>query len=155
MIRRLFILVVVLVSAGVSSALAAQPQFSMDSIQKELMCPVCGTRLDMSQSPAANEIRAYVEQKRAEGWTKHQVEQQLVAQFGPTILASTPTSGRGLVAWLAPILVVAGGLVAAAVAILVWSRRARRRDGPGDDGPTLSDADQQRVTEALARFDGP
>ena len=100
--RRLAALVGLLLLVAVPAALAATPQFTQDEIETEVMCPVCGTRLDLSHSPAANEIRAFVLHRQADGWTKQQVEDALVAQFGPSIMAATPTSGSGLVAWLVP-----------------------------------------------------
>ena len=64
--RRLLLVALVLLVA-VPAAHAAQPQFSMSDIETELMCPTCQTRLDLSHSPAADRIRAYVEAKRAQG----------------------------------------------------------------------------------------
>ena len=46
---------------------APQPQFSMDEIEREIMCPTCETPLYLSHSPAANRIRAYVAEKRDAG----------------------------------------------------------------------------------------
>jgi cytochrome c-type biogenesis protein CcmH len=136
------------------SALAATPQFTMDEIEREVMCPVCGTRLDLSHSPAAEQIRTYVARKRDAGWTKAQVEDALVAQFGPSIRAETPSTGSGLVAWLVPVAAAVGGVAIAVVAILVWRRRS-----PGSTAtlPTVAlDADaERRVDEALAAFDDP
>jgi len=130
-------------------ASAAQPQFSMSDIESELMCPTCQSRLDLSHSPAADRIRAFVEKKRMEGWTKQQVEDALVADFGPSVLAAPPASGIGLVAWVAPIALVAGGLVVAVALVFVWRRRrsTRRTQTPAD---TALDA---RVDTALREFD--
>ncbi|MEI6625652.1 MAG: cytochrome c-type biogenesis protein CcmH [Thermoleophilia bacterium] len=148
MIRRLLILLAVLLVL-VPIASAAQPQFSMSDIESELMCPTCQSRLDLSHSPAADRIRAFVEKKRMEGWTKQQVEDALVADFGPSVLAAPPASGIGLVAWVAPIALVAGGLVVAVALVFVWRRRrsTRRTQTPAD---TALDA---RVDTALREFD--
>ena len=91
--RRLLLVALVLLVA-VPAAHAAQPQFSMSEIETELMCPTCQTRLDLSHSPAADRIRAYVEAKREAGWTKQQVKDALVADFGPSVLAAPPARGR-------------------------------------------------------------
>ena len=87
------------------------------------MCPTCQSRLDLSHSPAADRIRAYVERRRDEGWTKQQVKDALVADFGPSVLAAPPAAGMGLVAWLVPGALVAGGLVVVIALTLVWRRR--------------------------------
>lgn len=149
--RRLLALVGLLLLVAVPAAIAATPQFSQDEIEKEVMCPVCGTRLDLSHSPAANQIRDFIDEKRTAGWTKQQVKDALVAQFGQRILASTPTEGSGLFAWLVPLAVGVGGIAVAVGLVLVWRRRPR-----GDLAPAaaiLDDESRRRVDDALRDFD--
>ena len=152
--RRVFVVLAALLVL-VPSALAAAPRFTMDEIEREVMCPVCGTRLDLSHSPAAEQIRTYIERKRDAGWTKAQVEDALVAQFGPTIRAETPSSGSGLVAWLVPAVAALGGIAVAAVAILAWRRRSGGAGVPALPAQTLDADAERRVDEALAAFDDP
>ncbi len=121
----------------------------MDDIEHEVMCPVCGTRLDLSHSPAAEQIRTFIAAKRDRGWTKQQVEDALVAQFGQQILATTPTGGSGLGAWLVPIAVGIGGVTLATVLLLAWRRTAAAgRSRP----PALDEAADRKVDAALERF---
>lgn len=151
MIRRfLMLLAVMLVLAPLASAV--QPQFSMSEIESELMCPTCQSRLDLSHSPAADRIRAFVEQKRTAGWTKQQVEDALVADFGPSVLAAPPAAGLGLVAWLVPIGVVLLGVGIVIALVLVWRRR--RAPVVAVEDPALAaevdariDAELQRLTD--------
>jgi cytochrome c-type biogenesis protein CcmH len=131
MIRRLLVLLAIMMVL-VPLASAAQPQFSMSEIEGELMCPTCQSRLDLSHSPAADRIRAFVEKKRTEGWTKQQVEDALVADFGPSVLAAPPAAGIGLVAWLAPIGVVLLGAGIAIALVVVWRRRRSPPEGPDE-----------------------
>ena len=140
--RRLLLVALVLLVA-VPAAYAAQPQFSMSEIETELMCPTCQTRLDLSHSPAADRIRAYVEAKREAGWTKQQVKDALVADFGPSVLAAPPARGFGLVAWLAPIAI---GVLGIAVALALIRRR---RSAPAPIDPAVD----ARVDAALRDFD--
>jgi len=135
-------------------AVAAPARFSMDAIETELMCPICGTRLDLSHSPAAERIRAFVSAKRDAGWTKAQVKSALVDQFGRSILADTPRSGAGLWAWLVPVLVALAGVLAAVLAIVRFRRRDVEAAEEKVDGP-LDPQLERRVEEALARLDGP
>jgi cytochrome c-type biogenesis protein CcmH len=139
-----------------ASTVAAQPQFSMDEIEREIMCPTCETPLYLSHSPAANRIRAYVAEKRDAGWTKQQVKDRLVQDFGQEILAVPERSGLGLAAWVVPLLVVLCGLAVAIGVAVVWRRRSGgggSSDGgaPADDA--LSPALDARVDAALADYD--
>jgi cytochrome c-type biogenesis protein CcmH len=126
----------------------------MDEIEREIMCPTCETPLYLSHSPAANRIRAYVAEKRDAGWTKQQVKDRLVQDFGQEILAVPDTSGFGLAAWIVPVLVVLVGLGVAIGVAIVWRRRGGgdTGDGPPADDP-LSPALDARVDAALADYD--
>ena len=143
---RIAVAAVLVLALAVGVAQAAQPRFSMSEIEAELMCPTCQTRLDMSHSPAADRIRAYVEEKRRLGWTKQQVEDALVREFGPAVLAAPPAAGLGLAAWLAPLAVVVGGAAVAVALVLAWRRRRPAADG----AEPVDEALAARVDEALA-----
>jgi cytochrome c-type biogenesis protein CcmH len=150
-VRRLLALAGLLLLVAVPAALAATPQFSQGEIETEVMCPVCGTRLDLSHSPAANQIRAFIDEKRTAGWTKQQVKDALVAQFGQRILATTPTGGSGLFAWLVPLVAGVGGIALAVGLVLAWRRRPRSEAAPA--ATTLDDESRRRVDDALRDFD--
>jgi len=149
-VRRLAALAALLLVAA-SVASAATPQFSQEEIETEVMCPVCGTRLDLSHSPAANQIRAFIEEKRDAGWTKQQVKDALVAQFGQRILATTPTSGSGLFAWVVPLVAGIIGVAVAVGLVVVWRRRPR--SVPEPVAAPLDDDARRRVDEALRDFE--
>jgi len=150
-VRRLLALVGLLLIVAAPAAIAATPQFSQDEIETEVMCPVCGTRLDLSHSPAANQIRDFIDEKRTAGWTKEQVKAALVAQFGQRILATTPTHGSGLFAWLVPLAVGIAGIALAIGLVLVWRRRPRSEPAPS--AVILDDESRRRVDDALRGFD--
>jgi cytochrome c-type biogenesis protein CcmH len=129
-----------------STAAAAEPQFSMAEIEAELMCPTCQSRLDLSHSPAADRIRSFVERKREAGWTKQQVKDALVADFGPAVLAAPPAAGMGLVAWVVPSVLVLGGAGVVVALTLVWRRR---RGDPATAATPTDAALDARVDAAL------
>jgi len=144
---RPLIVIALLVCALVpSAAVAAQPQFSMNEIETELMCPTCQSRLDLSHAPAAEQIRSFVARKREEGWTKQQVKDALVQDFGPAVLAAPPASGVGLVAWIVPAALVVGGVGVVVALTFVWRRRRRSDDAAV---ATVDPALDDRVDAAL------
>lgn len=147
--RRLLVLLGVLMIL-VPVASAAQPQFSMTEIEAELMCPTCQSRLDLSHSPAADRIRAFVERKRVDGWTKQQVKDALVADFGPSVLAAPPAAGLGLVAWLVPLGAVLIGAGSVAAVVLAWRRR--RAPGAVLEEPAVEAALDARIDAELQRL---
>jgi len=115
------------------------------------MCPVCGTPLNVAESPQADRERNYIRNLVAQGKTKAEIKRNLVAQYGPDVLA-LPDSGTG-VNWA--VYVVPAALVLAALGALVifvprWRRRTKAEP---DDRPRLTKADEQRVDRELARFD--
>ena len=144
--RQLIVIALLVCALVPSAAFAAQPQFSMNEIETELMCPTCQSRLDLSHAPAAEQIRSFVARKREEGWTKQQVKDALVQDFGPAVLAAPPASGVGLVAWIVPAALVVGGVGVVVALTLVWRRRRRAEDvAVAAVDPALDD----RVDEAL------
>ena len=156
MIRRLALLVLVLALVAPMAATAAEPRFEMTDIESELMCPTCQSRLDMSHSPAADRIRAFIEEKRQLGWTEQEVKDALVADFGPAVLAAPPVEGFGLVAWLVPLLAVVGGLAVLIGAVALWRRRSPHVPAVAGDAPIGTPADsaiEARIDAALAALD--
>ena len=150
--------VVILVALAVApSALACNAHPSQAQLEGQVMCPVCGTTLDQSESPAAQQIKTVIAQRIAAGDSDCRIKDRLVAEYGDSILAAPPKRGFGLLAWWVPL---AGILVAAvAVGAAAW-RWSRRRDALTAVDPSLNgrgrlDPDlERRVDEELARFDG-
>jgi cytochrome c-type biogenesis protein CcmH len=135
----------------VSGAQAAQPSASLPDIEDEVMCPICGTALNLSESPQADRERAFIRREIAAGKTKQQIKEDMVAQYGRQVLSLPPKSGFDLAAWLAPLLAVALG----SVAILTGVRRWRRHDVSARQGKPRSPAsgDEERLDADLAKYD--
>lgn len=141
-----FVLVAVLI---VPAARASDAHPTQSELEGEVMCPVCGTTLDQSSSPAAEQIKRVIAARIAAGDTKGQIEDRLVAEYGEAILAAPRHKGFGLLAWWLPL----GGILAAAVIVALgawrWSR-ARERE---PDAPQLDPALERRLDEELTRWD--
>jgi cytochrome c-type biogenesis protein CcmH len=150
-------LVVLLVLALPAAAAASEKNPTLRELEGELMCPTCGTTLELSNAPAANQIRRFVRGRIAAGDTKSEIEDKLVAEFGRAVLASPPKKGFDLLAWVLPLL--AAGVAAAAIGFLVvrWSRGREPEpaaEGLGSNGRVdLDPALEQRLEEELARYE--
>jgi len=122
---------------------------TLAELEGEVMCPVCNTTLDQSDSPIARQMKADIKRRIAAGQSKQQIKDELVAEFGTKILAAPPAKGFNLLAWLLPFVALFGG--ALVVGFLAW-RLSRNREPPAP-AATLSPALERRVDEELARFD--
>ena len=92
----------------VPAALASERHPTLNELENEVMCPVCGTTLAQSDSAAAQQIERVIQEKIAAGWTKSRIKNELVRQYGESILAAPPKHGFNLLAWLLPIVGLLG-----------------------------------------------
>jgi cytochrome c-type biogenesis protein CcmH len=145
-------LLIALSTAGAAPALAAQPQTSLTDIEDEVMCPICGTLLGLSDSPQAQREKVFIGGLIARGETKAQIEDALVAEYGQEVLALPKGSGFDLSAYLVPIVAFAVAAAALALGVLRWRRDAKPAEqGPAPAGPEGDDA--ERLDADLARYD--
>ena len=152
--RARLVLVAVLALAVLAPTAAAEQRASLPEIEKQVMCPVCGTLLQLAESPQALREKAFISRLIKEGRTEAQIKDALVAEYGNEVLALPPHSGFSLSAYLVPI--VALLIAAAALAAGVW--RWRRAGGGPKDGGTPraagpSGEDAERLDADLARYD--
>ncbi|HET8756897.1 MAG TPA: cytochrome c-type biogenesis protein CcmH [Solirubrobacteraceae bacterium] len=145
MTRVLLALVLVL---GLTAA--AEPKVTLPDIEDEVMCVECRTALNVSTAPVADQERAFIREKIAQGLSKQQIKDALVEAYGPDVLATPEAKGFDLSAWLIPAALVAA--FAAGVALL--ARRWRRAPAsPAAEVPDLDPADARRLDADLAAFD--
>ena len=130
----------------------ASSRASLPDIEDEVMCPICGTLLELSNSPQAERERAFIRRQIARGRSKQQIEDALVAEYGDEVLAVPRGSGFDLSAYLVPVLALLLGTVALAVGLVRWRRRGER---PGDGDPAVAPQgdDAARLESDLARYD--
>lgn len=147
------VVLAVAVALVLAPAAAACPTAA--DLEGELICPTCKTTLDQSDSPAARRIKALVRRRVAACVPEQQIKDELVDQFGPSVLAAPPREGFHWLAWLLP----PAGLLAAALVIsaLVWRwSRARPAEAVADsNGRAPLDPElERRLDRELARYDG-
>jgi cytochrome c-type biogenesis protein CcmH len=134
-----------------ASALAVQPKTSLSDIEDEVMCLVCGTPLNVSDSPQAQDERAFITKLIDRGYTKKQVKDAMVAQFGPGVLDVPRGHGFDLAAYLVPAAVIVGAAGAIAVAVTRWRRT--RSTGELTAAGVPSSKDSALLREDLERYD--
>lgn len=163
--RRASALAALLLALLPATALAAAPKTDLVDIEDEVMCVTCKIPLNIAEGRQPDRQRALIRDLIAQGKTKPQIKQALVAEYGEDVLALPKTSGVGITAYAIPL--VLGALVTLALVLLVprWRRRPPAGiAGAGGGGPgaaaggagnaaDLSDADAARLDEDLARYD--
>jgi cytochrome c-type biogenesis protein CcmH/NrfF len=145
------LLAAALIALALVPVATASDRASLAKLEGEVMCPVCGTTLDQSDSPAARQIERFIKRRIAAGDSEQQIKDALVANYGESILASPPHHGFGLLAWWVPL----GGIVLAASALGwgIWRWSHTREPAPAAAGPPLDPALDRRLDEELQRFD--
>ena len=147
MFRLLAVAAAALALAGPAAA-CAHPKTSLSFLEGQIMCPTCHTTLDMSEAPAAQEIKAQISRRIAQCWTAKQIETELVATFGQGILAAPPHKGFDLLAWWLPLGGILAGGVLLALGVWRWSRHR-----PADDEEPVDPEMNRRIDDLLARMD--
>ena len=79
-----------------AAALGAQARTSLADLEDEVMCVECGTPLEVSQSPVAQQERAFIRREVAAGKTKAQIKSDLVDEYGQAVLAEPSDGGTVL-----------------------------------------------------------
>jgi cytochrome c-type biogenesis protein CcmH/NrfF len=144
-------------TASTMTSAAAQaspsPKTSYLQVVDDVMCVVCHEPLGVAQSPEAFQERGYIRQLIAQGKTRAQIEDDLVAEYGPAVLSRPPAHGINLLVYIVPPLVLILGIATIAVFIPRWRRRARDADSAtAQPTAALDAADAQRLNEDLGRF---
>jgi cytochrome c-type biogenesis protein CcmH len=134
------------------AAAAAAPRASLTDIEDEVMCLECGTALNVSNSEVADQEREFIAELIAQGMTKRQVKDALVAEYGPRVLAEPSDDGFELSAWLVPLLGALGALALVTLTARRW-RRARPAAADASGDPALDADDARRLDAELAAFD--
>jgi cytochrome c-type biogenesis protein CcmH len=141
-------------SATAAPAPAPAPQTTVNDIEDEVMCPICGTLLELADSPQARREKVFVAKLVAAGKSKDAIKDALVAQYGSEVLAQPEATGFDLSAYLVPILVFLIATLAVAYSVLRWRRSGRAgdpADGAAADPPRGEDA--ARLEADISRYD--
>jgi cytochrome c-type biogenesis protein CcmH len=142
--------IAVLLTALVAAPALAENQASLPDIEDEVMCPICGTTLQLSNSPQAERERVLIRRLIDQGLTKQQIKDELVAEYGKDVLATPDDSGFDLTAWVLPIAGFAVALLGIGAALWRWRRRA----GEDTQAPVAPGGEQtKRLDSDIAKYD--
>jgi len=139
------------------AASAATTRASFTQIEDEVMCVVCHEPLAVAQSPEAFQERDYIRGLILQGKSRREIENDLVQQYGPAVLAKPPAHGFNLLVYVLPPVAVVLGMVTLAITLPRWRRRTRQASAaaaaasPQPAGQAMSAQDARRLNEDLAR----
>ena len=132
-----------------------QAQANLPDIEDQVMCPVCGTALNLSFSPQADRERAFIRHEIAQGKTENEIIDDLVAQYGTSVLAEPPKSGFDLTAWLVPGIAIIIAAIAIGFGLRRWRRAGRtvEEEAATNGDEPLDSEERERLDSDLARYD--
>jgi len=131
---------------------AASAKVNISDVEDEVMCPICGTLLELSDSPQARRQKVYVAKLVAEGRTKAEIKDALVGQYGPAVLALPEARGFDLSAYLVPVVALIVAVCALAFGVARWRRDGDRSPPPGAATPPQGE-EAERLEADLRRYD--
>jgi cytochrome c-type biogenesis protein CcmH len=147
---RLAALLIALMLAAAAPAAAAE-RASLPDIEDEVMCVECGTVLSVSNSPVAQQERAFIREQIAAGKDKAQIKAALVDEYGEQILAKPKPDGFNAALWLVPIVLVLLAAGAIFLAVRRWRANAGGETIEAELPPELSPEDARRLDAELSK----
>ena len=141
----------------VATPVLAHPRPSESDLETLLVCPTCHETLDESSSPVAEDMKAEIRRRIAQGWTKQQILAEMVRNFGPGVLSTPATHGFDLLAWVLPLGGIGLGAVALGGGAWYWAHSGGDGSPGGGGGGAAADVldaeDERLVDRELERFD--
>jgi cytochrome c-type biogenesis protein CcmH/NrfF len=124
----------------------------LNDVEDEVMCPICGTLLQLAESPQAQRQRAFIRRQVAAGRDKEEIKRALVAQYGDEVLALPDDSGFDLSAYVVPAVAFLVAALALALGVARWRRAGRSAATDGAPRPPEGE-EAERLEADIARYD--
>jgi len=149
------LLAAVLVTASPAHGLdpAARGE-AFNRIEKKTMCIECNVPLNIAETAQADATRAQIRRLLDRDLSEEQVLDQLVADYGPNVLASPKPEGFNALAYLVPLAGLGALLALGAVLLPRWRRNRGAGEPPagGQAGEEPTRAESERLDAELARY---
>lgn len=138
---------------GTGGAMAAQSKASLTALEMQFMCTSCHEPLGMVNSPQAQSEKQYLGSLVDQGLSARQIQRQMVAQYGVSVLAKPPAHGFNLTVYVLPPVILLLGIGGLLYTLPKWRARSRRAavEQP-ESAPPLDKSDAERLDDDLARF---
>lgn len=153
MLPALLVVLVLADGAPPAGAHAGTHRTTLSDIEDEVMCPTCGTTLQLSASPLAERQRAFILRLVEQNRTKEQIKAAMVDEFGESVLATPSRDGFGAAAYVVPVLLLGAAAVAVPFALRRWRLTRPERDDDMVAEP-LPEDDAAQLDAELARWGG-
>ena len=143
---------VLLIPAAASAQGATEANATLPDIEDEVMCTICGTTLQLSNSPQAERERAFINELISQGLTKEEIKDRLVGEYGPEVLAVPQDEGFDLTAWILPVVGVLAAIILIGLAARRWRREGDDGDGGSSPGPGIGREENERLEADLGKY---
>ena len=156
--KRLFASILILTTIlSISPAAAVEPgeiladpalEARARALSAEIRCLVCQNQsIDESDAELAHELRLLVRERLLAGDGDAAIKDYLVSRYGDFVLFRPPLKPATYLLWFGPFLLLAGGLLAAALYL-----RSRRPDA-GGAGASLSEDEEAQLEKLMGELD--
>ncbi len=117
-------------------------------IVSEFMCPCedhCGKALEVCECGDAATYVKEIRDMQSKGFTAQAVRDKFVERYGPTVLASPPAHGFGLLVYILPPSAVFLGVLVVLALVRKWKQKKPA-------APTFTPADLKKAEEQLKKW---
>jgi cytochrome c-type biogenesis protein CcmH/NrfF len=109
--------------AGTRSGASTDPVDRAHALAQTIKCPTCrGQAVAQSDAPASAAIREEITRRIDAGQSDDEIRDYFAHQYGDDILLRPAASGFGGLVWVAPVVVLVGGVAGLALVVRRWRR---------------------------------
>ncbi len=126
----------------------------VNDIARGLYCPVCpNTPLDVCETQACQDWREEIKLQLSEGWTKEEITDYFVEQYGERVLAEPQRSGFTSMVWILPVVAVLLGLVVVVQALRSWKAGSQATAVAATPNPAINPDTLAQIEQELRQME--